>query len=152
MERRTAMQSAAIFVVTVAAGLPFALQAGQWLADWPTSAPPQVPAPVSTGLAAPDATEPPAPVEQPGGDPQPWYGPQGDRRPAATAKPAAKLPAVGATEIPEGSSAPTQPVDTQTPAPTDPSTGEPTPDEPTEDPQEHPSEPSLPELPDELAP
>jgi hypothetical protein len=55
MQRSTLLQSAAVFVVTLGTGLPFALQLGQWLAG-PADAGPPLPGPTVYVSVEPDAT------------------------------------------------------------------------------------------------
>ena len=91
MDRRTALQSMGVFLVTIVVGLPFALRAGQWLADWPVAEPVGVSAPTSPEAEL--ATQPTTSPEVPGEDQDPWYEPQREPWPSATA------PSPTATEV-----------------------------------------------------
>jgi len=143
MDRRTALQSMGVFLVTIVVGLPFALRAGQWLADWPVAEPVGVSAPTSPEAEL--ATQPTASPEVPGEDQDPWYEPQREPWPSATApSPTAEVgqqPTGGpgtepnGTPLPEGSTAPTT---TPTPDAT------PSSDPPTSSPTTDPPLPSLP--------
>lgn len=110
MERTTAIQAAGVFVATLALGMPFALQAGEWLAGPEDHAPSRPPVPAVT-RAGVDA-EPPSPVDR-----QPEGMPAGYDRPGA--------PAPSATTTPAGSPKPADrsPAAVRTPVPTAPAVG-----------------------------
>jgi len=90
MERRTLLQAIGVFVVTVLAGLPFALQVGQWLAGRPDTAPAGT-APAVSGFA-PAADESPGAPQRgdtgsgPAGQPQPLGPVAPDQAKAAPAE------------------------------------------------------------------
>jgi hypothetical protein len=137
MERRTALQAAGVFVVTVLAGLPFALQVGHWLGGGRVGTPP-APPPASTGAdptTEPDAeaAEPGAEVAQPPDGSDPRRPPAGRPLPTTTAGPgpakAAPLPDAPVEGAPVEPTVPPDPTGGPEPPPEPPA--EPTPPEPT---------------------
>ncbi|HYN93452.1 MAG TPA: hypothetical protein VES42_06355, partial [Pilimelia sp.] len=82
MERSTAAQAAGVFLVTLAAGLPLAIRAGDWLAgDGPPAPPPAQGQHIESRLGEAPAAERPVP----GG----WSG---EREPDAVTSAAATAP------------------------------------------------------------
>jgi DNA polymerase-3 subunit gamma/tau len=94
MDRRTALQATGVFVVTVLAGLPFALQVGEWLAGGPGQVPPP-PVPASSGLDPAADQDDEVAQEEPRG-PGPGRGEAGDRpAPSPAVQPAENEPVRG---------------------------------------------------------
>lgn len=144
MDRKTRTQAAAVFVVTLAVGFPFALQVGQWLAGDPEPARRPAPAPVATGAG----TDPGQPRErQPEGGTIPGYGPQSRPMLAGTGQPAPAPATATSTPVPPGlTGGPTSaPID----LPTAPPSTLPTPPagDPTEPPGDEPEGSAAPRRP-----
>jgi hypothetical protein len=131
MERRTTRQAAGVFVVTLFAGLPFALEIGRSMAGSPDQTPPGAPAPASTGLADSGGSGGSVPVEggpdslpqAPGGTgkspgaplPVAGTGPSPD---ASAAPDATGVPKTGTTSLPSASAQPEEPPASDPPAAT----------------------------------
>lgn len=135
MERKTALQATGVFVVTVLAGLPFALQVGEWLGG--PDGTPGAPAPAATERAPQSGDEPEAADEPRGGT---GAGPAPTGGTAPTSSPGPRPAKAGLVPgLPESTpAAPGEPAPGPTGEPE-----EPAPAEPTGEPEE--PEPELPE-------
>lgn len=118
MDRKTTAQAAAVFVVTLVAGLPVALDAGRWLANWP--APRSIPpVPASSGWGT--AEDGPEIADRPTEQAVPLRVPAANRSTQPTASPP-PAPTVTAPPRPTG---PTTPPGDDAGAPTGPPTAVP---------------------------
>jgi hypothetical protein len=140
MERKTALQATGVFVVTVLAGLPFALQVGEWIGG-PDGAP-STPLPAATEMAPPPGDEPAAAEPDPRGGTGAGPAPAGGTPPESSPEPR-RAKAGPVPGLPESTPAvPGEPAPEPTGGPGE-EPAEPPPAEPTGDPEE-PEEPDLP--------
>ena len=141
MERKTALQATGVFVVTVLAGLPFALQVGEWIGG--PGGVPGAPAPTATEMAPPPDDEPDVTEGNPRGGAGAGPAPAGGTAPRPSPGPG--QPKAGPVPgLPE--STPAAP-DGPAPEPT----GGPV-EEPAEPPAEPTGEPEEPDLPEPTLP
>jgi len=131
MERSTLVQSVGIFVVTLVAGMPLALRAGEWLAgtsDTPAPAPPQASYVGADPEDSPTGDAPPG-GEAGGGNPVPADEPVSEptASPSPTAVPRRPTPPATSPASPTASPTPSGPTATPTPTPEVPPTASPTP-------------------------
>jgi hypothetical protein len=114
MERKTALQATGVFVVTVLAGLPFALQVGEWIGG-PDGAP-STPLPAATEMAPPPGDEAAAAEPDPrGGTAESTPAVPGEPAPEPTGGPGEE-PAEPPPAEPTGD--PEEPEEPDLPAPT----------------------------------